>query len=102
MFDLNRGSFILDSNAGVVCESFRIDDTSGFYFGNKSVLKINGTLTTSIINPEYGFFTYGSEYAVIQAEGIETKEMAEAMAEDANHSYRSQSHLRKSSQLRQI
>lgn len=72
LFDLNRGSFILDSNAGVVCESFRIDDTSGFYFGNKSVLKINGTLTTSIINPEYGFFTYGSEYAVIQAEGIET------------------------------
>ena len=71
-FDLNRGSFILDSNAGVVCESFRIDDTSGFYFGNKSVLKINGTLTTSIVNPEYGFFTYGSEYAVVQANGIET------------------------------
>ena len=70
LFDLNRGSFILDSNAGVVCESFRIDDTSGFYFGNNSVLKIDGTLTTEIINPEYGFFAYGSEYAAVQANSI--------------------------------
>ena len=71
-FYLNREAFILDSDAGVVCESFKIDDTSGFYLGNKSVLKINGTLTTEIVNPEYGFFAYGSEYAVVQANGIET------------------------------
>jgi hypothetical protein len=71
-FYLNRGSFILDSEAGVVCESFKIDDTSGFYLGNNSVLDISGTLTTEIINPEYGFFAYGSEYAVVQANGIET------------------------------
>jgi len=71
-FYLNRGSFILDSNAGVECESFKIDDTSGFYLGNKSVLDISGTLTTEIINPEYGFFAYGDEYAVVKANGIET------------------------------
>lgn len=71
-FYLNRGSFILDSNAGVECESFKIDDTSGFYLGNKSVLDISGTLTTEIVNPEYGFFAYGDEYAVVKANGIET------------------------------
>jgi hypothetical protein len=36
------------------------------------VLKIDGTLTTEIINPEYGFFAYGSEYAAIQANNIVT------------------------------
>lgn len=69
-FYLNREAFILDSDAGVECGSFKIDDTSGFYFGNNSVLKINGTLTTEITNPEYGFYTYGSEFAAIQANSI--------------------------------
>ena len=69
-FYLNREAFILDSDAGVECGSFKIDDTSGFYLGNNSVLKIDGTLTTEIINPEYGFFAYGSEYAAVQANSI--------------------------------
>ncbi len=69
-FYLNREAFILDSGAGVECGSFKIDDTSGFYLGNNSVLKIDGTLTTEIINPEYGFFAYGSEYAAVQANSI--------------------------------
>ena len=71
-FYLNRGAFILGNEAGVVCESFKIDDTSGFYLGDKAVLNINGILTTEIINPEYGFFAYGDEYAVVKASGIET------------------------------
>ena len=71
-FYLDRGAFILDSGAGVECGSFKIDDTSGFYLGNNSVLKIDGTLTTEIINPEYGFFAYGSEYAAVQANSIVT------------------------------
>ena len=71
-FYLNREAFILDSDAGVECGSFKIDDTSGFYLGNNSVLKIDGTLTTEIINPEYGFFAYGSEYAAVQANSIVT------------------------------
>ena len=71
-FYLNRGAFILDSDAGVVCNSFRIADTSGFYLGNKSVLQVKGTLTTDIVNPEFGFFGYGSEYAAVQANSIVT------------------------------
>ena len=71
-FYLDRGAFILDSGAGVECGSFKVDDTSGFYLGNNSVLKIDGTLTTEIINPEYGFFAYGSEYAAVQANSIVT------------------------------
>ena len=71
-FYLNREAFILGSGAGVKCNSFKIDDTSGFYLGNKSVLDISGTLTTEIINDPYGFFAYGSEYAVVKANSIET------------------------------
>ena len=69
-FHLNRGTFILNSDASVVCESFQWEDTSDFYLGSKSVLKVNGTLHTDNANSNYGFRGYGSDYAIIQANAI--------------------------------
>ena len=69
-FHLNRGTFVLAANAGVVCNSFTWEDTSDFYLGSSSVLKINGDLLTKNANSGYGFRGYGTEYAVIQAARI--------------------------------
>ena len=69
-FHLNRGTFVLAGDAGVVCNSFTWEDTSDFYLGGKSVLKVKGTLHTSNANSEYGFRGYGDEYAVIEAKEI--------------------------------
>ena len=69
-FYLNRGTFSLAANAGVVCNSFTWEDTSNFYLGSNSVLKINGTLHTNNANSGYGFRGTGSDYAVIEAASI--------------------------------
>ena len=69
-FHLNRGTFSLAANAGVVCESFTWEDTSDFYLGSNSILKINGDLLTRNANSGYGFRGIGTEYAVIQAARI--------------------------------
>lgn len=70
-FKLNRGTLVLGNNAGVVCESFYWDDTSGFWLGDNSVLKVNGTLLSNNYNSGYGFHGYGNAYAVIQANKID-------------------------------
>lgn len=69
-FHLNRGTFVLGANSGVVCNSFAWEDTSDFYLGSKSVLKINGDLVTNNANSNYGFHGYGDDYAVIKAASI--------------------------------
>ena len=69
-FHLNRGTFVLSANSGVVCESFTWEDTSDFYLGSNSVLKINGNLLTKNANSGYGFRGIGTEYAVVQAARI--------------------------------
>ena len=69
-FHLNRGTFVLSANSGVVCDSFTWEDTSDFYLGNSSVLKINGNLLTRNANSGYGFRGIGTEYAVVQAARI--------------------------------
>jgi len=69
-FHLNRGTFVLSANSGVVCNSFAWEDTSDFYLGSKSVLKINGDLVTNNANSGYGFRGYGDDYAVIKAASI--------------------------------
>ncbi len=69
-FHLNRGTFSLAANAGVVCESFTWEDTSDFYLGSNSLLKINGDLHTNNANSNYGFRGTGDDYAVIQAKAI--------------------------------
>lgn len=69
-FFLNRGTFVLNSDASVVCNSFQWEDTSDFYLGSKSILKVNGTLTTNNYNSGYGFRGYGDDYAIIQADRI--------------------------------
>ena len=69
-FHLNRGTFILNANASVVCNSFEWEDTSDFYMGGKSILLVNGDLHTSNCNSGYGFRGYGDDYAIIQAQAI--------------------------------
>ena len=69
-FHLNRGTFVLSANSGVVCNSFTWEDTSDFYLGSNSVLKIKGDLLTQNANSGYGFRGIGTEYAVIQAARI--------------------------------
>jgi hypothetical protein len=69
-FYLNQGTFILNSDASVVCQSFQWEDTSDFYLGSKSVLLVNGTLHTNNKNSNYGFRGYGNDYAIIQANAI--------------------------------
>ncbi len=69
-FWLNRGEFVLNGDASVRCNSFTWEDTSNFYLGSKSMLKVNGTLLTNNCNSGYGFRGYGSDYAVIQANAI--------------------------------
>lgn len=69
-FYLNRGTFVVNSNASVVCGSFTWEDTSDFYLGGKSMLKVNGTLLTNNANSNYGFRGVGDDYAVIQAASI--------------------------------
>ena len=69
-FHLNRGTFVLGANSGVVCDSFTWEDTSDFYLGNSSVLKINGNLLTRNANSGYGLRAIGTEYAVVQAASI--------------------------------
>ena len=69
-FHLNRGTFVLGAESGVVCNSFAWEDTSDFYLGNKSVLKVKGDLVTENANSGYGFRGIGTEYAVIEAASI--------------------------------
>lgn len=69
-FHLNRGTFILNANASVVCDSFEWEDTSDFYMGGKSILLVNGNLRTQNCNSGYGFRGYGDDYAIIQAQAI--------------------------------
>ena len=69
-FHLNHGTFVLGANSGVVCDSFTWEDTSDFYLGNSSVLKINGNLLTRNANSGYGLRAIGTEYAVVQAASI--------------------------------
>lgn len=69
-FHLNRGTFVLSANSGVVCNSFTWEDTSDFYLGSNSVLKIKGDLLTQNANSGYGFRGYGDEYAAIEAARI--------------------------------
>ena len=69
-FFLNRGEFVLNSNASVICNSFTWEDTSNFFLGGKSMLKVNGKLLTNNYNSGYGFRGYGDDYAVIMADEI--------------------------------
>ena len=69
-FHLNRGTFVLNANASVVCNSFEWEDTSDFYMGGKSILLVNGNLHTQNCNSGYGFRGYGDDYAIIQAQAI--------------------------------
>jgi hypothetical protein len=69
-FHLNRGTFILNADASVVCDSFEWVNTSDFYMGGKSMLLVNGNLHTSNYDSGYGFRGYGDDYAIIQANAI--------------------------------
>ena len=69
-FHLNRGTFVLNANASVVCNSFEWVNTSDFYMGGKSILLVNGNLHTSNYDSGYGFRGYGDDYAIIQAQAI--------------------------------
>ena len=69
-FHLNRGTFVLGANSGVVCNSFAWEDTSDFYLNSNSVLKVLGDLVTNNANSNYGFRGIGDEYAVIEAASI--------------------------------
>lgn len=69
-FHLNRGTFVLGANSGVVCNSFAWEDTSDFYLNSNSVLKVKGDLVTNNANSGYGFRGIGDEYAVIEAASI--------------------------------
>ena len=69
-FHLNRGTFVLGAESGVVCNSFAWEDTSDFYLGSNSVLKVKGDLVTENANSGYGFRGIGTDYAVIEAARI--------------------------------
>ena len=69
-FHLNKGTFVLNANASVVCNSFEWEDTSDFYMGGKSILLVKGNLHTNNKNSGYGFRGYGDDYAIIQAKAI--------------------------------
>ncbi|MBQ7513286.1 MAG: hypothetical protein IJS95_02715 [Prevotella sp.] len=69
-FHLNRGTFVLNSGASVVCDSFDWEDTSDFYLGGNALLQIAGTLHTANANSGYGFRGIGNEYGVIKAAAI--------------------------------
>ena len=69
-FHLNRGEFVLNGGASLVCDSFTWEDTSNFYLGSKSLLKVKGDLLTKNGNSGYGFRGYGDDYAVIVADAI--------------------------------
>ncbi len=66
----NRGTFVLNSNASVVCQSFTWENTSDFYLNSKSMVKCAGTLLTRNYDQNYGFRGVGTDYAVIQASAI--------------------------------
>ena len=69
-FWLNRGTFVLNSDASVVCNTFTWEDTSDFYLGGKSLLKVSGQFLTKNANSGYGLRGVGSDYAVVQASSI--------------------------------
>ncbi len=70
-FHLNRGTFVLNAGASVLCTSFLWEDTSDFYMGSKALLRVDGTLTTNNRNSNFGFRGPSTgEYAVIKAEKI--------------------------------
>ena len=69
-FYLNRGEFVLDEGASLVCGSFTWEDTSNFWMNSSSLVKVKGTLLTHNCNVDYGFHGIGERYAVIQAEAI--------------------------------
>lgn len=70
-FWLNRGQFVLNGAASVICNSFTFEDTSYFFMGGKSLLSVTGELLGKNGNTGYGFYGVGSDYAVIQAGSIE-------------------------------
>ena len=70
VFHLNRGTFVLNGGACVICDSFQWEDTSDFYLGSKALLQVAGTLHTANANSGYGFRGVGSDYAVIKANAI--------------------------------
>jgi hypothetical protein len=69
-YHLNRGTFVLNSDASVVCRSFTWEDTSDFYLGSRSMVKCSGNILTQNQNSNYGFRGYGDDYAVIEANAI--------------------------------
>ena len=74
-FWLNRGKFVLnggiDGGASLICNTFTFEDTSNFYMGGKSLVLVNGALTTNNCNSSYGFrATSTTDYAVLKAESI--------------------------------
>jgi hypothetical protein len=60
----------LNSDASVVCNTFTWEDTSDFYLGGKSLLKVSGQFLTKNANSGYGLRGVGSDYAVVQASSI--------------------------------
>ena len=74
-FWLNRGKFVLnggiDGGASLICNTFTFEDTSNFYMGGKSLVLVNGVLTTNNCNSSYGFrATSTTDYAVLKARSI--------------------------------
>ena len=74
-FWLNKGKFVLnggiDGGASLICNTFTFEDTSNFYMGGKSLVLVNGALTTNNCNSSYGFrATSTTDYAVLKAESI--------------------------------
>ena len=69
-FWLNRGKFVLNGAASVICNSFTFEDTSYFFMGGKSLLSVTGELLGKNANSDYGFYGVGSDYAVIQARSV--------------------------------
>ena len=77
VFTLAESQFVLnggeDYGASLICDSFVWETNAGgqFHMGNKSLLKVNGTMLMKNNNYGYGFHGYGTDYAVIQAQAIE-------------------------------
>lgn len=69
-FHLNRGEFVLNAGASVVCASFTWEDTSNFWMNSSSLLRVTGNLHTNNANSDYGFRGVGESYAVIQAQAV--------------------------------
>jgi hypothetical protein len=70
-FHLNRGGFVLNGGASVVTRTFTWEDTSNFWMGSESLLKVREDMLTKNYNSGFGFRgPKTGEYAVIQAHEI--------------------------------